>query len=267
MVSCLLLFSALGGCSDDDAEGDGASDRSAASGSGESDGGTEATADGTEGAGGTATTEPSAARTDGCPGTAPAIGGDANTGEIIDVDGDGRRDTAWLAATRDGRRELGVVTAAGGSDAVEINSASPVELALLAAEADGRPPVELFVSDNRTVQLWTFDQCSLQPVTSPDGQPYQFDLGFRGTGTGVGCTDADGDGRQDLVGLNVTRSNESTVDWSRTIIERDGLEASNGETDTGIFQRADAAAQIDLLYTVTCGDLTMNEDAIRQPLQ
>lgn len=90
-----------------------------------------------------------------------------------------------------------------------------------------------------------------------------------GYGTGVGCADADadadGDGRRDLLGLNVTGSSDTTVDWSRTIIERDGLQASNGATDTGTYQRPADDAQIELLYTVSCGDLTIDDDGIRQP--
>ncbi|HEY3144540.1 MAG TPA: hypothetical protein VGJ86_25645 [Acidimicrobiales bacterium] len=200
----------------------------------------------------------------GCTGPAPQMSEPANQEEIVDVDGDGRRDTAWLASPDD-RRELGVLTAAGGGAKVDISSASPTALSLLVADADLEPPVELFVSDGRTVQLWAFDQCSLQPVTDAAGAPYQFDLGFRGYGTGVGCVDADGDGKRDLVGLNVTSSDDATVDWSRTIIERDGLRASNGATDTGRFQQGQDAGEIELLYGVTCGDLTMNRDGIRQP--
>jgi hypothetical protein len=158
-----------------------------------------------------------------------------------------------------------VLTAAGGGDRVMIDSASPVALTLLVADADEQPPVELFVSDNRTVQLWTFVDCSLQPVTDASGQPYQFDLGFRGTGTGVGCIDADGDGRRDLVGLNVTATTDTTVEWSRTIIERDGVQASNGPTDTGTYRRSEDDAEIELLYTVTCGDASIDQDGIRQP--
>lgn len=38
--------------------------------------------------------------------------------------------------------------------------------------------------------------------------------------TGVNCAGADGDGRGDLAGLNVTSNSDATVDWSYTIIER-----------------------------------------------
>ena len=207
------------------------------------------------------TTTPAA----GCTGTAPTMSQPANQIEIVDVDGDGQRDIAWLASPGNGGRELGVRTAAGGGDSVRIESASPSALTLLVADADEEAPVELFVSDNRTVQLCAFSDCSLQPVTDPQGEPYLFDLGFRGNGTGLGCIDADGDGTRDLVGLNITSSDDTTVEWSRTIIEREGLVASNSATDTGTYRRPADDARIAALSTVTCGDLTIDRDGIRQP--
>jgi hypothetical protein len=247
-VVLLAAGVALGACSDDD------------------DNTNSAESSTTEAADQTSTTASSTtAVSQGCSDPAPEMSQPANTGEIVDIDGDGRRDTAWLASPASGGRELGVLTAAGGGDRVMIDSASPVALTLLVADADEQPPVELFVSDNRTVQLWTFVDCSLQPVTDTSDQPYQFDLGFRGTGTGVGCIDADGDGRRDLVGLNVTATTDTTVEWSRTIIERDGVQASNGPTDTGTYRRSEDDAEIELLYTVTCGDASIDQDGIRQP--
>lgn len=211
----------------------------------------------------TGETSSSTAPATGCTEAGPAMPGGAGSGEVVDLDGDRRPDTAWLAGRPDGTRQMGVTTAAGGGDAVEVRSASPVGLVLLAVDADQRPPVELLVSDNRSVQLWAFADCRLQPVVGPDGMPYVFDLGMRGTGTGVGCRDAD-DGRR-LVGLNVTRDEGDRVDWSRTEIELDGLQASHGPTDTGTFRRPGDDGAIDLLHTVSCGDLTIAADGIRQP--
>jgi len=62
----------------------------------------------------------------------------ADQGEVVDIDGDGHPDTAWLASPGNGGRELGVVTAAGGGDKVAIDSASPVELSLLVVDARRR---------------------------------------------------------------------------------------------------------------------------------
>ncbi len=190
----------------------------------------------------------------GCRGPAPVPSGPANRMEIADVDGDGRRDTAWAASTRNGGRELGIVTAAGGGDQVAISLGGPTAMWLMAADADQEPPLELFVGDTRSVQLWTFVDCALRPVTDRQGEPYVFDRGFVGTGTGAGCIDADGDGRRDLVGLNVIRSDDTVVEWSRTIIDRDGLLATNGATDTGRFDLPADQARVGLLFDFTCGD-------------
>ena len=209
------------------------------------------------------TTEPVA---EGCADPASVREEPSNEGDVVDLDGDRRPDTVWVASPGGGRRVLGVTTAAGGGDAVDIASASPVALNVLVADADETPPVELFVSDNRGVQLWAFADCRLQPVTDPDGQPYLFDLGLRGYGTGLGCVDADGDGRRDLVGLNaVGDDGRGAVEWTRTIVERDGLVASNGATDEGTYQSPADDADIELLRSVTCGDLTLDADGIPQP--
>lgn len=269
-TSCLLVVAAvvvgLAACGDD---GDTASDATTTS---EATTAPTASSSTTEGSTTESTTDPSGATTttaapagEGCTGgEAQVPGGEGvGSGEIVDVDGDGEADRAWLAGHSDGSRELGIVTAAGGGDAVPMESASPNVLTLLAVDADEQPPVELFVSDGRTVELWTFADCALAPVTGPDGEPYLFDLGFRGTGTGIGCRDTD-DGRQ-LVGLNVVDDDGTVVDWTRTVIERDGLTASNGATDEGTFERPDDDAAIELLHTVSCGDMTMTDDGIQQP--
>lgn len=213
----------------------------------------------------TSSTAVDGASGEGCGGDGPAVpeGQGVGAGSIVDVDGDGRADTGWLAVDTDGSRQLGVSTAAGGGDVVTIDSASPNVLTLLAVDADEQPPVELFVSDGRTVELWAFADCGLAQVTNPQDEPYLFDLGFRGTGTGVGCRDLDG-GRQ-LVGLNITDDDGTVVDWTRTVIERDGLRASNGSTDEGRFRRPGDDAAIELLHTVSCDDMTIDEDGIQQP--
>ena len=258
VVLVALLVAVIVSRDDDDVATSTSTSTSTTADGGSGDATTSTTADADE----TTSTAPPAT---GCTGPAPQMSQPADQGEIVDLDGDGQPDTAWLASPGGSGRELGVLTAAGGGDKVEIDSASPVELTLLVVDADLEPPVELFVSDNRQVQLWTFDDCKLQPVMNDEGEQYTFDLGFRGYGTGVGCADADGDGHRDLVGLNITGNDDTTVDWSRTIIERDGLHASNGATDTGTYQRPADDPQIELLSTVSCGDLTIDADGLRQP--
>lgn len=243
LVAVVLLVSLVGACSSGDDDDDTAPDPTTTS------------------AQESTTTAPA----EGCTGTAPEPGGPADEGEVVDLDGDGQRDTVWMASPANGGRELGVVTAAGGGDKVAVMSASPVAAVVLVADADETPPVELFVSDNRSVQLWAFDDCKLQQVVDAKGEPYLFDLGLTGYGTGVGCVDADDDDRRDLVGLNETGRDATTVEWSQTIIERDGLQASNGATVTGTYRIGEDDAAIELLHTVSCGDLEIDKDGIRQP--
>jgi hypothetical protein len=260
LVMAVVLVLLVGACGDDDDVSSGTSTSDATSPSSSSSSSVEPT----ETTGGATTSAPPGSG-EGCAGGGPQVpeGTGAGSGRIVDVDGDGRPDTGWLAVNEDGSRELGVATAAGGGDTVPMDSASPNVLTLLAIDADEQPPVELFVSDGRTVELWTFADCQLAPVTNPEDEPYLFDLGFRGTGTGVGCRDTGG-GRE-LVGLNVTDDDGTVVDWTRTVIERDGLAASNGQTDEGRFERPGDAAAIELLHTVSCDDVTITADGIRQP--
>jgi hypothetical protein len=259
LVMVVVVVAAAAACSGDDGDGDEVSVESTTT--------TEASSS-TAPSGGTSTTGGSSAAGAsgvGCAGDRPEVpdGPGAGVGQIVDVDGDARPDTGWLAVHDDGSRELGVATEAGGGDLVPMDSPSPNVLTLLAVDADEEPPVELFVSDGRTVELWAFADCQLAPVTNPEGAPYLFDLGVRGTGTGIGCQDAEG-GRQ-LVGLNVVDDDGTVVDWTRTVIDRDGLAASNGQTDEGRFERPADDAAIDLLHTVSCGEVTITEDGIQQP--
>jgi hypothetical protein len=179
---------------------------------------------------------------------------------IPDVDGDGQRDTMYLTADR----VLGVISSTGADVTYQIESASPVPVAVLAANADRTGPVEFLISDGRTVELIVFTDCRLRPVINTrDGQPWLFDLGSRGTATGVGCVEIAG--RTELVGLNIERDDSDTVEWSRTIVTLEGSEATVGATDRGTFSRPADQQAIDLLTTVSCGELTMSADGIAQP--
>lgn len=183
---------------------------------------------------------------------------------IPDVDGDGATDQAFFlnGLTPTGGRRFVILTHAGGRAEANIQSASPVPLSVLVANADQRGPVEILVSDNRTVQLFAYTDCMIKVVRNAQGSPYEFDLGFRGTGTGVGCVDT-GSGRK-LVGLNVTGEDGGVVHWKRTVINLDGTEARNGASSEGTFTRPADDAAIDLLHTVSCGDRTITRDGVQE---
>ena len=123
--------------------------------------------------------------------------------------------------------------------------------------------MELIFSDGRSAELHAFVDCAIVPVTNPQGRTYAFDLGNRiGTGTGIGCVDTP-DGRR-LAGLQRrTSSDTSVVHWKQTIVELDGTHARNGATTTGVYRSPADDAAIARLDAITCGDVTMADDGIR----
>jgi hypothetical protein len=276
VAACLLA-----GCGGDDDEGAGTATTTATTDAGSGTTGAPTTADTTTASTATSTTASTTASTTtsttgevatsttssgGCVADAPdEPPGSAAIGEVADVDGDGRPDTAWVGSQPDGTRRVGIVTAGGVGTEVQVDTGSPIPSSVLVADADETAPVEIFVSDGRTVSLFAFVDCAIQPVRNPQGEQYLFDLGFRGTGTGVGCVDADGDGRRDLVGLLAGAPDGDTVPWSRTIVELDGLGASNGASDSGSYTEPGDDAAVELLHTVSCGDATITADGIHEP--
>ena len=244
----LALAVLVAGCSDDDNSAGGPTTTAAPTSTS-----TAATTPTTTAAPSTTTAAP----TNGCPAGGPAIPAGSRTGSIPDVDGDGRPDTAYLTPGGGPDLQFGIATASGGGATFPFNSASPVRRRALVVNADERGPLEIFLDDGRSVGLLVFQDCRLVAVKNPQGAPYTFSLGFTGAGTGVGCVDVDGDGKRDLVGLNVTKDDggPGTVEWTRTTVELDGASAENGPTDTGIFTRPQDDAAIQLLHEVTCGDL------------
>jgi hypothetical protein len=159
-----------------------------------------------------------------------------------------------------GHRQIGIVTAAGAISTLDVPSASPIPLSLFVVDADHAGGPEIFASDGRVAQLFTYVGCELEPVRNPQGNTYSFDLGFGENGTGVGCAALDG--KPSLVGLKAVSDDGTTVHWTRTVIELDGTHASNGPTDSGTFTRPADAHAIDLLHTIACGDRTIGSDGI-----
>jgi hypothetical protein len=198
-----------------------------------------------------------------CPATP---GGDVPSGMASrvmgDVDGDGRPDTLYVGVGADGLRRFGVVTATGARSEWTIPNASPVDPSIYGvADADQDGRAEVFVNPGRVVYLLTYASCTLQPYLNKDGQPYAFSIGFGAIGTGVGCIDADGDGRRDLVGLDQTDAGTGKVAWTRTIVTLHGTQARNGAKSSGTYTSPADDHAIALLNQVTCGD-----DAFTHPL-
>jgi hypothetical protein len=194
----------------------------------------------------------------GCPATGESPPPGARTKPAPDVDGDGRRDKVWLAGS--GREtRAGVVTASGATFGVPVTAeGSP---AALAVDVDERGPVELLVNDGRSTALYVVRGCGLAPVSGPGGTPYRFGLGDAGAGTGIGCVDADGDGRRDLVVLNaVLYDTEAVID--RTVIELGGTRATLGATDTVSADLSTETRKVERAEQVTCGDVTLARDGV-----
>jgi len=185
----------------------------------------------------------------------------AATKPTLDVDGDGKPDTLWIATQpdADGGVPFGITTAAGGTFGTTIRSASPVARSVMVADVTGKGELIALASDNRQVPLYGISSCSFVPELNAEGQQYAFDLGFTGFGTGVGCVDANGDGTTDLVGLKFEPESNGAGTISRTIVELDGPQARNGATDTVTVTRASEA---DEAQSVSCGDVTLAQDGV-----
>ena len=199
----------------------------------------------------TPSTAPPAAQ--GCPPIGTGVPAGAASRPTIDVDGDGRPDTMWLD-TATAPTLFGFVTASGATLQAQVSFAGGSQPSALAVDlrGDGKQ-ILAFVGNSRSVSLLTVVNCALPVVLNPQGQPYTFDLGFAGNGTGVGCVDATGDGALDLVGLNIIRDAAGTAtSVTTTVINVSGTSASNGATTTGPA----TAAALEAASSVSCGTST-----------
>jgi hypothetical protein len=213
------------------------------------------------GSSGAASTSP-AAPSAGCPSVGGSIPAGARTAPTIDVDGDGRPDTEWIATTpsADGGVPFGVRTASGAVVMASIQSASPAPRSVMFADVTGHGEIIALASDNRQVLLYAFSQCQIIPEQNLQGQQYAFDLGFTGFGTGVGCADVTGNGTRNLLGLKlVTDASGNPTSIQRTIVELDGPQARNGATSTVDHP---TAQQAELARSVTCGNLTLAANGV-----
>ena len=173
----------------------------------------------------------------------------------------------WVGQFRDGdghsNRVVGVSTASGANSDVQISSASPMPLTVLAIDAQDNGGNQIIVSDGRSARLYTFAACRLQAVVDRAGAPFVFDLqNLRDHGTGVGCSDL-GNGRR-LVGLQALQTDTGQWTVRRTEIDLNGTVATIGPSDTVTATSAQDPA-VTSAQTISCGDLTIGQDGVQQP--
>ncbi len=183
--------------------------------------------------------------------------------QVIDLDGDGRPDTAWAATATSGMTTVGVTTAAGGGTQRKWNSASPVMRSVLVIDVNDSSPPLILADDGRRVQLWTFSGCSIVDVTDTQGEPFLFELGFADHGTGVGCSVVDETNQ--LVTLDVTNESDLSVEWTASVVEVTGTRAESGPVVTGIYAKPVDGVAIERLRSVGCGTQTIEHDGISIP--
>jgi hypothetical protein len=174
------------------------------------------------------------------------------------VDGDGEVDGLYLPLG--GVRvetSTGVVSevSAGGSarpskiiGVADVNDDGPGEIFVAGAGVSGNEVVAQVI-------IIVFADCRLTLLTNANDE-FAFSQVLDGSntgGSGLGCVDADGDGRRELVRLSYERSG-AEVRWRRTVVDIEGTVAKNGQVDEGVYLSPRDDDKIALLGDVTCGD-------------
>ncbi len=174
-----------------------------------------------------------------------------------DFDGDGKVDGLYFK--RGSPSDLFVASTAGKGAHAHVQTPKPYHR-MGGIDPDGDGDHEMFVRlaapDGAMVQVLTFTDCRVSFALDVQGQPYRFRVAREErTGNGVGCIDATGDGRQDLVRLHYER-HSTTVHWTRTVVRLEGGRAVDGPTDGGRFTSPRDDARIAALSEATCGEKT-----------
>ncbi|SKC60257.1 hypothetical protein [Krasilnikoviella flava] len=208
---------------------------------------------------------PSTTGAAGCDATDDDTPEGADTHEVVDVDGDGEADTAWLTGSAD--RRFGITTASGATFSVAIDAASPQRAAAVVnvvAAGDDSSPIAL-IDTGREVLLLSAADCDLAATQNLAGDAYTFDKGFTGHGTGVGCTEADGALR--LAGLDATTAGDGSFTVDRTFVDLDdgAVTGSNGEEQTVAQGAGPADPVVVTAQGTSCGELVAGEDGPVEP--
>jgi hypothetical protein len=199
----------------------------------------------------------------GCAVNGTGIPAGAASGPTVDVDGDGRADSAWLQRNADGSQLVGITTASGATFGALYRSGSPIDRKVLVADVNGAGTIAVIVSDGRRASLFTVADCSLVPVRNAQGAQYSFDLGFGDAGTGIGCSRVTGTSGTGLVGLKLNRDTAGTpTTVNRTVIVLDGASARNGASDTIDVSGDPTGPAVTTATEITCGDLTMTANGV-----
>jgi len=209
---------------------------------------------------------PTTPATSGCPAAGDGVPEGAAATEVIDVDGDGRPDTAWL--TGGAGRTFGITTASGATFSAPIESASPIPASAVvgsvAVTGAGNVPLAL-VDLGREALVFSLAECRVVQTVDSSGQPFTFDRGFGDQGTGVGCSDTPTGTR--LAGLLAVQNEDGTWTVDRTLVSLNdyGRLASSGSSQT---IATDAAADDPVVTTaqeVSCGDLVAGDGGLTEP--
>ena len=203
----------------------------------------------------------SASPSAGCAPTGTAAPDGVTLVQVIDVDGDGRPDSAWISGGSG--RSLGITTASGATFSAPIETGSPVPAAAVvsAVGAEGTPIA--LVDVGREALLYSLAGCSVTQTTDSDGAPYTFDRGFGDQGTGVGCTEVDG--VLQLAGLQATEPAGWLVTRTFVDLSKDGTVATNGDATVVATDAAAADPVVVTAQEVSCGDLVAGQDGLAEP--
>ena len=91
-----------------------------------------------------------------------------------------------MAELRRRHAAFGITTASGATFSTSIESASPVPASAIVNRVQTQQIPIALVDLGREALVYSLTDCAVTPVANAQGQPYTFDRGFAGAGTGVG---------------------------------------------------------------------------------
>jgi hypothetical protein len=181
----------------------------------------------------------------------------AGTAKTADLDGDGKKDTIWLALDGDqGQASLGVRTASGAGfgTRVSIVSDRSNKVSAVAGVVSGGVPVILL--SNGTVSVFSAAGCEIRPTLNKQGEQYTFKADGKAPtyDSGVGCPSIGSTGSQ-LVGYHAkwyADGAEYRVTRTTVRLSEDGTSAANGSTTTVKEVASDGDPVLTRAQSVSC---------------